>query len=146
MPIHFTQFNQGGNILPGDIIVGLRNGQNTQFNASSIPEEGWTILTIGQPLAMDAGYIMENIVPQNYSLPVNATFGSVIQIMSNTNAGFTITQNAGQYIQAGNTPTTVGVAGSLTSNSIGDGLTLVCIQANTVFEVLGAPEGNWIRI
>jgi hypothetical protein len=32
MPTKFSQFNAGGQIIAGDILVGLRNGQDTQFS------------------------------------------------------------------------------------------------------------------
>lgn len=45
----FSQFIQGGDQQDGDIVVGLRNGQNYQFNAGGNGASGGVIKTITQP-------------------------------------------------------------------------------------------------
>ena len=52
-----------------------------------------------------------------------------------------IAQNASQQIQFGNVTTTSGTGGSLTSSAAGDCIKLVCITANTLWEVQSV-QGN----
>ena len=61
MATKFSQFNSGGAVAQsGDIVVGLRGGVNTQFNAQTLAILPWTILTTGQPLVINNGYFMAN--------------------------------------------------------------------------------------
>src|SRR5271157_3774297 len=98
----FSQFNNGGNIIPGDQVVGLRGGLNTIFTGPSLPNIAWNIIVAAQPLAEDNGYFINNVVPTIYTLPTVAAFGSIIQIANINASTFTIGQNAGQQIKFGN--------------------------------------------
>jgi hypothetical protein len=139
----FSQFFQGNNVVAGDLVAGLRNGQNTLFNASSLAIIPWSILLVGQPLLIDQGYFIQNGIPQNFALPTIAPFGHILQIINSGGVNFTITQAIGQSIQFGDRATTPGVGGSITSTQEGDGITLICNAENTSFTLLGAPLGNW---
>lgn len=143
MTTKFSQFNQGGAIQAGDVVVGLRAGINTQFAAPALPELGWFSVNASQPLVINQGYKFTNPIPATYSLPTVAAFGEILQLASYTAQVCTISQAAGQQIQAGNVATTLGVGGSIATSAIGDSLTLVCIVPNLIFEVLGAPQGIW---
>jgi hypothetical protein len=139
----FSQFNNGGFIIPGDEIVGLRGGINTVFNAPTLQGVSWNTIIAAQSLVPQNGYFIVNIVPTVYTLPAVIPFGSIIQIANRGTSTFTIAQNAGQQIQFGDLTTTIGVGGSIASNDTGDSLTLVCNVANTTFELLGGPQGIW---
>jgi hypothetical protein len=143
MPTKFSQFNAGGAVVAGDQVVGLRNGQNTIFNAPSLPTVAWTVLSAGSPLSVNNGYIFINAAPASFSLPLVATVGQIIQVYSYTAQICTISQGAGQQIQFGINASTLGIGGSIATTSIGNSLTLVCLVANTIFGVLGGPQGLW---
>lgn len=143
MTTKFSQFPAGNNIIAGDVVVGLRNGINTQFIANYFPIQNWTTLTVSQALLPNEGYILANAAPASYSLPTVMEFGQSIQLASITAQVCTITQAAGQQIQFGNLATTLGVGGSIATSAIGDSLTLVCTVANTTFIVLSGSMGNW---
>ena len=71
------------------------------------------------------------------------TVGSTV-IITNINAGvFSIAQNAGQTIHLGNTSTTTGIGGILSSTAVRDLLVLTCSVADTDFwETYGSIGGE----
>jgi len=143
MATKFSQFAFGGAIAAGDQVVGLRNGIDTRFLAPALPVLPWTVVVVGQPLAVNEGYIMNNPVPAIYTLPTVAAVGQIIEIVSITHSTVQIAQNAGQVILIGNMPSTQGVGGSITSTAQGDSIILLCVLANSLFVSLGGTQGNW---
>jgi hypothetical protein len=143
MPTKFSQFVAGGAPIAGDIIVGLRNGLDTQFNYPALPSLGWSTISVSQTLSPDSGYFIASLVPTNYALPTTIAVGQIIQIINLSPSTFTLTQSAGQYIEIGSAISTVGVAGSATSNASGDSITLVCSVANVGFVALNGVGGIW---
>lgn len=143
MITHFSQFNQGGAVVAGDQLVGLRAGINTIFSAPSLPEEAWTNINVAQQLFINNGYEFTNPIPATFNLPLVAAYGQILQLVSYTAQICTISQAAGQQIQAGNVATTLGIGGSIATSNIGDSITLLCIVPNLTFIVLGAPQGIW---
>jgi hypothetical protein len=77
-----------------------------------------------------------------YTLPSTAAQFSIIQVLGNSSGGWKIAQLSGQSIVAGNLTTTVGTGGSVQSTTPTDGVTLLCIVANTTFQVY-AGSGNY---
>lgn len=146
MPTKFSQFNNGGTIVAGDQIVGLRNGQNTRFTGVPPvpPLSSWQTLSVSQPLLINVGYFLNSTTPQNYALPTVAGFGEIIALVNVNTGPFTITQAAGQQINFGTAASTLGVAGDIESLAQGDSLTLVCFVPNTIFYVLGGSQGIWL--
>lgn len=144
MPTKFSQFNFGNAIVAGDIIVGLRNGQNTQFTAA-IPNLPFGIINAPQAFLANNGYVIQTAAPGNYPLPIVAPLFSIVHIIVNTASVVTITQAAGQQIIIGNDFTTIGIAGSASSviNVVGNTLRLLCIAANTTFIAMDPPQGIW---
>lgn len=140
----FSQFNNGGSLINGDMVVGLRGGVNTIFVGPSLQNVAWSIINVAQPLAGQNGYFANNLIPTIYTLPAVIPFGEIIQIVNINASTFTIGQNAGQQIKFGNLTTTLGVGGSIACTATGDSLTLVCDVANTSFVLLGAPQGIWV--
>ena len=69
------------------------------------------------------------------TLPATAALGTVIEIMGESAALWTIAQNAGQSIQFGNLSTTVGVGGSLAATNQWDTVKIVCRVADTTWSV-----------
>lgn len=94
-------------------------------------------------LAVQTGYITDNVAGVTYTLPATGALGDVIEITGKLGIA-TIAQNANQQICIGNAATTVGVAGTLTATDAGDCLRLKCITAgaSTVWRVISS-MGNW---
>lgn len=89
-------------------------------------------------LVADNGYINTNAGLTTFTLPAAAALGTKIAIIGESAAGWTIAQNAGQNIQYGNTSTTVGVGGSLSSFNRYDTVDLICRVANTTWSVVSS--------
>lgn len=85
--------------------------------------------------AADHGYVNTNVGLTTFTLPAVAAIGTVIEIIGESAALWTIAQNAGQNIQYGNVSTTPGVGGSLSASNRYDTVRLVCRVANTTFAV-----------
>lgn len=145
MATKFSEFNSVTTVAEsGDILVGLRGGANTQFNAQAFAALPWDTLTSGQVLVINNGYFLEPAANAIFTLPTVAALGQILQIINLSAYAVTIAQNAAQKIQFGNINTTTGVTGSIASSNIGDSITLVCSVANNQFTLLGAPQGNWV--
>lgn len=105
---------------------------NTQSN--------WVdVITSPKPLLANFNYVTDNgasIV--NFTLPATAAFGTMIQVSGKSSGGWSIAQNAGQSINFGSISTTVGVGGSLASTNQYDYVRLLCVTANTTWNVTGS--------
>ena len=104
----------------------------------------WSIEPGAGPIAMNGnyGYYLTNVGAVTLTLPAAAALGSQIWIAtadaSAANAGYTINQNALQYIVYDHNTSAVGAGGSLDAlNFLQQSLTivLVCTVANTEFTV-----------
>lgn len=71
-------------------------------------------------------------------LPTTAGVGSILRVALNGATSWQITQAAGQQIRIGSNTTTLGAGGSLTSTAQGDAVELVCVTANTIFQVVSS--------
>lgn len=131
MTTKFSQFNAGGALTAGDIVVGLRNQQNTQFNASTFPVEAWTVITTNQTLQPNAGYFTNGALTLTLLLPTVFAVGQVIEVATTNLDGFILSLPAGQRIQFGDVVATTG----LQSGRVGDSIKLVGQVANTVWQV-----------
>ena len=101
--------------------------------AKMIPDNGYVCISTGVPAAI--------VLP----LPAVSAQGSELEIYLDGATSWQITQGAGQSILYGNTNTTGGVGGSITSTSQGDSIRLLCTVANLRFIVL-AGVGNPIIV
>lgn len=99
-----------------------------------------------QAMDVDTFYIANNAGLVTLTLPVTAALGSIIEIAGKGAGGWLIAQNVGQQIRFGSANTTSGVGGSLASTNQWDSIRLRCITANTLWSVIGGPEGNitWV--
>ena len=138
----------GGNINvigAGGITVTGNPGTSTLTITGAGAGFTWNDVTIpAQAMAVNNGYVADDVAGVILTLPAVAAFGSVIRVASGTGL-WIIAQNAGQVINFGNMPTTVGVAGSLAASAQYDAVELLCIAANTVFVVLSG-QGNLVVI
>lgn len=76
-----------------------------------------------------------------FTLPPTCVPGDYFRIAGFGDAGWGITQNSGQNIIYGDQETSVGVLGGLSSTNPHDAIELVCVVANTKWEVLTS-QGN----
>ena len=103
----------------------------------------YTDATVGPiALAVNSGYYLTNAAAVATTLPLVSTIGSqIILITSDASAalaGFTITQNANQYIVESANSSTIGVGGSLdATNQLQESITmqLICTVANIEWTV-----------
>ena len=91
-----------------------------------------------QALAVENAYILNNVALVTATLPATAAVGDVIRIAGKGAGGWKIAQNALQTINFLDTPTTVGVTGYLQNTGVYDAIELVCITADTTFEVISS--------
>lgn len=102
----------------------------------------WTeIVGASATMAVNSGYIANNAGLVTLTLPAVVAQGSIIRVAGKGAGGWQIAQAAGQTIFFGSTTTTTGVAGFLSSTNRRDCIELLCITANTEFDVLSA-QGN----
>jgi hypothetical protein len=103
------------------------------------PQSNW-IPVASTPYLMSPNY---NYMANNgatlstFVLPVTAAFGAVISVAGFSSGGWLITENSGQSINFGNLSTTV-TTGSLSSTNQNDYVKLLCVVANTTWNVIGS--------
>lgn len=88
-------------------------------------------------LVANNGYIGNNASGVTFTLPATAAVGEIYRV-TGLQASWTIDQNASQTIHFGNDSTTTGVGGSLASTNARDAVEIVCVIANTDFQVLSS--------
>lgn len=96
----------------------------------------WSVITSSsENLEVNAGVFIDNTGQVTLTLPVVASVGDTMFIYSISSGGWKIEQNASQNIRLGNSITTTGIVGSLSSTDTGDGIGIVCSQDNASFVV-----------
>ncbi len=114
-------------------------GANTITIAASAAGFTWSVITANQTAAVNNGYICNKAGTLALALPASAAVGSIIEVTGiNTATGWQITQASGQQIFFGASSTTSGATGTLTSSAIRDAIRIVCITANTTWQVLSS--------
>jgi len=109
---------------------------------AAIPGATWNNVTgTSASMAVNNGYIANNAGLVTLTLPVTASVGRTIEVAGNGAGGWSIAQNAGQSINYGIVSTTVGVGGSLASTQRYNAVKLVCVVANTTWNVVSS-QGN----
>lgn len=123
-------------------------GTLTNNTAVTFPTSG-TLATIGQIItwndvssgtqatAVNQGYVTNNGASLiTYTLPATASEGAIIEISGKSTGGWLLNYNAGQIIHMGNQTTTV-TTGSLASTNQWDYVKVLCVTANTTWNVIG---------
>lgn len=99
----------------------------------------WNVVSgTSQAIVKSNGYINTNVGLTTFTLPATAAVGDSFRIAGNGSGLWTIAQNAGQLIYFGNTTTSTGVAGSLAAILTHDSVEIVCITANTTWQVISS--------
>lgn len=118
--------------------ISITPGANT-ITIAATGSITWTPETTAFAIAGGNGYICNHAVTRVVgTLPATAAVGDVFEITNIGAAGWKIAQNASQYINFGNSTTTVGTGGSLESSAIGDSVRLVCIETDNGFQLLSS--------
>lgn len=98
----------------------------------------WIVVTSAtnpNSLVKAHGYIAKGAGSVTFLLPAAAAIGDSFIIAGYGNL-WTLTQNAGQSVTLGVSTTTAGVGGSITATQVRDTVELVCVTANTEFQII----------
>lgn len=146
--VDFLEGNTGGPVGPnaGNVIFVVGSGSisvtgNPGTNTLTITDTGitgWNKISASQTLVVNMGYFCTGGTNLALALPATSAVGDNIEVSLQGSASWSITQGAGQQIKMGNTATTAGVGGSLTSNQQGDSIRMVCLTTNLVWVVLSS--------
>lgn len=99
----------------------------------------WAVITANQTAVINNGYICNKAGTLALALPTTAVVGSLLEVTGiNTATGWQITQASGQQIFFGTSSTTSGATGTLTSSAIRDSIKMVCVVADTTWNVLSS--------
>ena len=127
--LQFLTLAAGANIT----ITPVADTLSISASSGSTP---WTDVTgSSQTIAVNHNYVADNGGVVTFLLPAVAPFGSEFEIVGNGAGGWIISQNSGQVIEVGMTPSSVGVSGSVASTNRYDCVKCVCTVANTTFVV-----------
>jgi hypothetical protein len=140
--IKWSAFPNVGSLQSGDELVGLRSGENVQFNAPTI--FGAQVITVtgtSEAMATNTIYIANNAAQITFTLPVSASVGDLLCVVGQGAGGWIITQASGQQIIIGSNSSTV-TTGSVASTNKSDALFLICITANALWTTFCGPQGN----
>lgn len=91
-----------------------------------------------QTAAANTGYIANNASLVTITLPTTAAIGSIIKIVGKGAGGWRLSQPAGDIVYFGNITSTTGTAGFLASTHRRDSIELVCVTANTDWQVVSS--------
>jgi hypothetical protein len=99
----------------------------------------WAVEAADMGAVANRGYIANKAGALTFTLPAACAVGKTFRFTGiNTATGWKIAQNAGQTIYFGATATTTGAAGYLQSTAIRDSVELVCVVADTDFNVVSS--------
>lgn len=115
-------------------------GDGTWKAIPSTPTPLTVITGASQAMSTNNGYAANNASLVTFTLPTTAAVGDVLYVVGINAGGWRITQAAGQSVQVGASTSTVGVTGTVTSQAGTDGLSLVCVVANTKWANSAAPQ------
>jgi len=115
-------------------------GNNITINSTAASGNFVVVSGTTQSMAIDTTYQADNGSLVTLTLPLTSAAGDRIAITGLGAGGWSIAQNAGQYIQVGNIASTVGVGGSVSSTNRYDGIALVCSVANTSWQTMVRPQ------
>jgi hypothetical protein len=141
--------NSGGAVGPtannvnivgtGGVLVTGNPLTSTLTISGSGSSSNWVVVTTPtQLLASNNGYIANNAGGVVFTLPLISAVGDTIRITGMSAGGFKVAQTAGQTIYFGIAQTTTGITGLLTSNTNRDSLEMVCVVANSSWNIVNA--------
>jgi hypothetical protein len=107
----------------------------------------WNEATAATNMVPDNAYITKISIPGvlGYTLPAVCPQGRILEITGYSVGMWSIAQGAGQTVHLGAVSTTPGAGGSISATSRYDSIRLVCVTANTEFNMLSS-VGNLIVV
>lgn len=109
------------------------------IDGSAISDFDWNVETgTSASMAVNNGYVSNNAGLVTFTLPATAAVGDKLKVSGLGAGGWAIAQNASQLINMVASSTTTGAGGSLASTDQFDAVELVCVVANTTFNVLSS--------
>ena len=120
--------------------IGITNGAGSITISSLTGAFKWdevTSATNPNALVKENGYISKGAGVVTFVLPASAAQGDTFKIAGYGNL-WTLTQNALQSVTLGAQSSSVGVLGAVTATHIRDSIELVCVTANTEFQIVNS--------
>jgi len=130
-------------LTPGDGIQ-ITNGAGSITIAATATTFTWVeVITSSQAMDINTGYLINEGGAVLLTLPATAPQFSRLQVLHKSGS-WAVLCGTGQTIYFGNQQTTTGIGGSLGGNTAGDGVSLICITADTEWRVEFGPQGNLV--
>ena len=138
-----TGVNPVAATLTAGVGITITNGAGSITIAGTGAGGFATVDQAGAAVTMVAStqYVANNDGLVTLTLPAVAAEGDTFRIIGKGAGGWLMAQAAGQTTHFGNLATTAGAGGSIASTNQWDGITIVCVTANTTFAIYGA-QGN----
>lgn len=102
-----------------------------------------TITAASANLVANQNFIANRATLVTLTLPATAAVGTIIEVVGQGAGGWLIAQAAGQQIQVGAVASTLGAAGSIASTNRYDTVRLMCVTANTIFQVVSGVTAGY---
>lgn len=144
VPLQFT--TDSGIAVPAANNINVFGGVGASTSGSgstitvTVNEFDWNVVTSAtnpNSLVKQNGYISKGASSVTFVLPTTAAIGDTFIIAGYGNL-WTLTQGAGQSVTLGTQTTTVGAGGSITATNARDTIEIVCVTANTEFQIISA--------
>lgn len=126
---------------------GAQNDMACTFEtlASQFNQFSWEVITGPTAMTQNTGYVVQGTGVTTLTLPSTCLQFSILHIVGSSVGGWILNQNSGQSIIFGNQKTTT-TTGSLSSTNGYDCIQLMCIVANTTFQVINGTMSSGINI
>lgn len=99
----------------------------------------WTeVAGTSQSASVNNGYIANNAGLVTVTIPTTAAVGDTVEVVGKGAGGWLVAQNASEIIHFGNLDTTTGVGGSVASTHRRDAIKLICVVADTEWNVVSS--------
>lgn len=118
-----------------------QSGNTITITANAFSSNFVVVSTTSQQMANDTTYQANNSSLVTLTLPLTASLGQTIRVVGFGTGGWTIAQNNAQNIIIGDTISSNGVAGSISSTNRWDAIELVCTVADTTWQTIAGPQG-----
>lgn len=130
------------NSTAGYVLTSNGTSSSPTFQAFAPVTIPWIEVTLAAAnMSPNTGYISNNAGQVTLMMPTTIAQGDYIRVTGKGVGGWKIGQQSGQTIYFGVVTTTTGAGGYLSSTQQRDSIELVCITANTEFNVLSI-QGN----
>lgn len=112
------------------------SGSTVTFNSIGGGFTWNEVTTTSETMVSGNAYVSNNAALVTLTLPSTAAFGDTFLISGLGAGGWTIAQNASQYIILGSSTSTTGVGGSISSTLASNSAYIVCVVADVGFKII----------